>query len=81
MQLIQNDDFSLTINQNNYTDCIFEIKLSNERLKENNIATIAKQSHTQFWNFYNNSQMSNEEKTSYRSAVGQLNWIYYRSTK
>ena len=36
LQLIQNDDFSLTINQNNYTDCISEIKLLNERLKEKN---------------------------------------------
>ena len=36
IQLIQNDDFSLTINQNNYTDCISEIKLLNERLKEKN---------------------------------------------
>ena len=34
IQVIQNDDFSLTINQNNYLDCISEIKLSNERLKE-----------------------------------------------
>ena len=33
IQLIQNDDFHLTINQNNYTYCISEIKLSNERLK------------------------------------------------
>ena len=60
IQLIQNDDFSLTIYQNNYADCIFEIKLSNERLKENNIL------------------MSNEEKTSYRSAVGQLNLLEYQ---
>ena len=36
IQLIQNDDFSLHITQNNYTDCISEIELSNERLKENN---------------------------------------------
>ena len=36
MQLIQNGDFSLTINQNNYIDCISEIKLSNGRLKEKN---------------------------------------------
>ena len=57
IQLIQNDDFSSTINQNNYIDCISEIKLSNERLKEKN------------------SLLSNEEKTSYRSAVGQLNWV------
>ena len=34
IQLIQNEDFSFTINQNNYIDCISEIKLSNERLKE-----------------------------------------------
>ena len=34
IKLIQNDDFSLTINQNNYTDCISEIKLTNERLKK-----------------------------------------------
>ena len=27
IQLIQNDDFSLTINQNNYIGCIPEIKL------------------------------------------------------
>ena len=57
IQLIQNDDFSLTINQNNYTDCISEIKLSNDRLKEKN------------------SLLSNEEITSFRSAVGQLNWV------
>ena len=57
IQLIQNDDFSLTINQNNYIDCISEIKLSNERLKEKN------------------SLLSREEKTAYRSAVGQLNWV------
>ena len=37
IQLIQNDDFSLNINQNSYIDCISEIKLSNERLKEENI--------------------------------------------
>ena len=55
IQLIQNDDFSLTINQNNYIDCVSEINLSNERLKEKN------------------SRLSNEEKTSYGSAVGQLN--------
>ena len=57
IRLIQNDDFSLTINQNNYIDCISEIKLSNERLKEKN------------------SLLSREEKTAYRSAVGQLNWV------
>ena len=57
IKLIQNDDFSLTINQNNYTDCISEIKLTNERLKKKN------------------SLLSNEEKTSCRSAVGQLNWF------
>ena len=57
IQLIENDDFSLTINQNNYIDCISEIKLSNERLKEKN------------------SLLSREEKTAYRSAVGQLNWV------
>ena len=34
IKLIQNEDFSFTINQNNYIDCISEIKLSNERLKE-----------------------------------------------
>ena len=28
--------YNLTINQNNYIDCISEIKLSNERLKEKN---------------------------------------------
>ena len=37
IQLIQNDDFSLNIDQNSYIDCISEIKLSNERLKEENI--------------------------------------------
>ena len=57
IQLIQNDDFSFTINKNNYTDCISEIKISNERLKEKN------------------SPLSNEEKMSYRSVVGQLNWV------
>ena len=57
IQLIQNGDFSSTINQNNYIDCISEIKLSNERLKERN------------------SLLSIEEKTSYISAVGQLNWV------
>ena len=57
MQLIQNDNFNLTISQNNYINCISEIKLSNERLKEKN------------------SLLFNEEKTSYRSAVGQLNWV------
>ena len=57
IQLIENDDFSLTINQNNYIDCISDIKLSKERLKKKN------------------SLLSNEEKTSYRSAVEQLNWI------
>ena len=57
IQLIQNNDFNLTISQNNYIDCISEIKLSNERLKEKN------------------SLLSNEEKTSYRSAVGRLNWV------
>ena len=36
IQLIQNDDVSLTINPNNSTDCISEMKLSNERLKEKN---------------------------------------------
>ena len=36
IQLIQNDDFSLTINQNNYINCISEITLSNGRLKEKN---------------------------------------------
>ena len=35
IQLIQNDYFGLIINQNNYIDCISKIKLSNERLKEN----------------------------------------------
>ena len=57
IQLIQNNDFSLTINQNNYNDCLSEIKLSNERFKERN------------------SLLPNKEKTSYRSAVGQLNWV------
>ena len=33
IQLIQNDDFSLTINQNNYIDCISEIKSPYERYK------------------------------------------------
>lgn len=36
--LIQNDDFNLTINQNNYIDCICEIELENERLKKEKIA-------------------------------------------
>ena len=57
IQLIQNDDFSLTINQNNYIDHIHEIKLPVERLKEKI------------------SILTNEEKTLYRSAVRQLNWI------
>ena len=57
IQLKQNDDYSLTINENNYIDCISEIKLSNQRLKEIN------------------TLLSNEEKTSYRSAVRQLNWV------
>ena len=35
--LIQND-FNLTINQNNYIDCICEIELENERLKKEKIA-------------------------------------------
>ena len=56
IQLIQNEDFSLTISQNNYIDCISEIKLSNKRSKKKS------------------SLLSNEEKT-YRSAVGQLNWV------
>ena len=34
IHLIQNDDFSVTINQNNYIDCISEIKLLNEMLKQ-----------------------------------------------
>ena len=57
IQLIQNDDFSLLITQNNYIDCSSEIELSNDRLKENN------------------SLLSNEEKTSNRSVVGQLNCV------
>ena len=57
MQAIQNDDFSLTINQNSYIDCISEISLSNERLKENN------------------GLLCNKEKSSYRRATGQLNWV------
>ena len=36
IQLSQNDNFNLTINHNNYIYCISEIKLSHERLKENN---------------------------------------------
>ena len=61
IQLIQNDDFSLTINQNNYIDCISEIKSSYERYK------ISREK--------KNSLLSNEEKTSYRSDAGQLNWV------
>ena len=56
IKLIQNDDFRLTININNYIACISEIKLSNERLKEKN------------------SLLSNEVKTSYRSAARQFVW-------
>ena len=33
IKLIQNEDFSFTINQNNYIDCISEIKLSNEKIE------------------------------------------------
>ena len=36
LQLIQNEDFSLTISQSNYIDCISEIKLSNKRSKKKN---------------------------------------------
>ena len=33
IQLIQKDGFRLTINQNNYTDCISEIKLYHTHVK------------------------------------------------
>ena len=45
IQLIQNNDFSLTINQNNYVDCISEIKLSNGRLIEKNTYCSMKKKH------------------------------------
>ena len=45
IQLIQNNDFSLTINQNNYVDCISEIKLSNGRLIEKKTYCSMKKKH------------------------------------